>query len=166
MRLVHAPAQGVGLFGGDADNWMWPRHTGDYSFYRAYVGPDGKPADFSAANKPYAPRHHLKLASPTASPLNEGDFVMAVGYPGSTDRHRLPTEVDFSFGWAQPARIKAMGEQLDLIKAETAGRRDAEIKLADTEAGVGQLLTRTCRASRTAMTAATSWPARARPLPR
>ncbi len=127
VRLVHAPATGVGLFGGDADNWMWPRHTGDYSFYRAYVGPDGKPADFSKDNKPYTPKHHLKMAS---SPLNEGDFVMVTGYPGRTNRHRLPTEVDFAFGFSQPAQIKAMGESIDLIKAETAGRRDGEIKMA------------------------------------
>jgi hypothetical protein len=127
VRLVHAPATGVGLFGGDADNWMWPRHTGDYSFYRAYVGPDGKPAEFSKDNKPYQPKYHLKMAS---SPLNEGDFVMVTGYPGRTDRHRLPGEVDFAFGWEYPARVKAMGESIDLIKAETAGRRDGEIKMA------------------------------------
>ncbi|MBL8279806.1 MAG: S46 family peptidase [Pelomonas sp.] len=130
VRLVHAPATGVGLFGGDADNWIWPRHTGDYSFYRAYVGPDGKPADFSKDNKPYTPKHHLKVASPTASPLNEGDFVMVTGYPGRTNRHRLPTEVDFAFGWQQPTQTKALGEAIDIIKAETAGRRDGEIKMA------------------------------------
>ena len=130
MRLVHAPATGVGLFGGDADNWMWPRHTGDYSFYRAYVGPDGKPADFSKDNKPYLPKYHLQVAAPQTSPLNDGDFVMVAGYPGSTDRHRLPSEVAFAFGWQQPARAKAMGESIDLIKAETTGRRDGEIKMA------------------------------------
>ncbi|MGQ3050976.1 MAG: S46 family peptidase [Roseateles sp.] len=128
VRLVHAPATGVGLFGGDADNWVWPRHTGDYSFYRAYVGADGKPADFSQDNKPYAPRHHLKMPS---SPLNQGDFVMVAGYPGHTNRHRLPTEVDFAFGWQQPTQARVMGEAIELIKAETAGRRDAEIKMAN-----------------------------------
>lgn len=136
VRLVHAPATGVGLFGGDADNWVWPRHTGDYSFYRAYVGPDGKPADFSKDNKPYQPRHYLKVASPQASPLNEGDFVMVAGYPGRTNRHRLPTEVDFAFGWQQPAQVKAMGESIDIIKAETAGRRDGEIKMASRMQGL------------------------------
>lgn len=133
VRLSYAPAGGVGLFGGDADNWMWPRHTGDYSFYRAYVGPDGKPADYSKDNKPYQPKFHLKMAS---SPLNEGDFVMVAGYPGRTNRHRLPSEVDFAFGFEQPARIKAMGESIDIIKAETAGRRDAEIKMASRMAGL------------------------------
>lgn len=127
VRLVHAPAAGVGVFGGDADNWMWPRHTGDYSFYRAYVGADGKPADYSKDNKPYVPKYHLKLAS---SPLDAGDFVMVTGYPGRTNRHRLPREVAFTFGWEQPAIVKAMGESIDIIKAETAGRRDGEIKMA------------------------------------
>ncbi len=136
VRLVHAPATGVGLFGGDADNWMWPRHTGDYSFYRAYVGPDGKPADFSKDNKPYVPKLHLQVASPKTSPLNEGDFVMVTGYPGRTNRHRLPTEVDFAFGWQQPAMVKAMGESIALIKAETAGRRDGEIKMASRMQGL------------------------------
>ncbi|RZJ02330.1 MAG: S46 family peptidase, partial [Rubrivivax sp.] len=130
VRLVHAPAAGVGVFGGGADNWVWPRHTGDYSFYRAYVGPDGKPAEFSKGNKPYVPKHHLQVASPKASPLNEGDFVMVAGYPGKTDRHRLPREVDFAFGWYQPTRGKAMVQAMELIKAETAGRRDAEIAMA------------------------------------
>ena len=137
VRLVHAPAQGVGLFGGDTDNWVWPRHTGDYSFYRAYVGADGKPADFNAANKPFVPPHHLTVASPVTSPLNAGDFVMVAGYPGRTNRLRLPSEMDFAFSVSQPARIKAMGESLDIIAEATAGRRDAEIKLADTKAGLG-----------------------------
>ncbi|TXH34090.1 MAG: S46 family peptidase [Burkholderiaceae bacterium] len=134
VRLVHAPADMVGRFGGDTDNWMWPRHTGDYSFYRAYVGPDGKPAEFNKANKPYAPKHFLKLAS---SPLKEGDFVMVTGYPGRTNRLRLPAEVDFTFSWQRPTMIKAYGDQLDIIRRETAGRRDAEIKLANRVAGLG-----------------------------
>ncbi len=127
VRLVHAPAGGVGVFGGDADNWMWPRHTGDYSFYRAYVGADGKPAEFSKDNKPYQPKYHLKLAT---SPLNENDFVMVTGYPGRTNRHRLPSEVDYNFGTNKPALVKVLGESIAIIKAETAGRRDAEIRMA------------------------------------
>ena len=134
VRLVHAPADMVGRFGGDTDNWIWPRHTGDYSFYRAYVGADGKPADFSKDNKPYQPKHFLKLAS---SPLSENDFVMVAGYPGRTNRYRLPSEVDFTFGWERPRNIKAYGEYLDLIKQSTAGRRDGEIKMASTVAGLG-----------------------------
>ncbi|MFG6448360.1 S46 family peptidase [Roseateles sp. BYS180W] len=133
VRVVHAPAQGVGLFGGDTDNWMWPRHTGDYSFYRAYVGPDGKPADYAANNQPYQPKHHLQMAT---TPLREGDFVMVAGYPGSTDRYRLPREVAYAFEEQKPRDVAQMGDILAIIKASTAGRRDAEIRMANTVAGV------------------------------
>ncbi|HEX4912172.1 MAG TPA: S46 family peptidase [Permianibacter sp.] len=133
VRLVHAPAEGIGKFGGDTDNWMWPRHTGDYSFYRAYVGKDGKPADFSADNVPYVPKHYLRLAS---EGVKEGDFVMVTGYPGRTNRHRLPSEVEFTFGWNYPAFVKASGEVLDIIAAQTKDRKDAEIKYASTVASV------------------------------
>ncbi|HCV95334.1 MAG TPA: dipeptidyl-peptidase 7, partial [Stenotrophomonas sp.] len=81
VRLVYAPPGSVGKFGGDVDNWMWPRHTGDFSFYRAYVGKDGKPAAFAADNVPYQPRHFLKFAD---QPLGADDFVMVAGYPGRT----------------------------------------------------------------------------------
>ncbi|MFO1249898.1 MAG: S46 family peptidase [Inhella sp.] len=137
VRLVHAPADMVGRFGGDTDNWVWPRHTGDYSFYRAYVGPDGKPADFHQDNRPYRPQQVLKLAQ---APLNEGDFVLVAGYPGRTDRYRLPSEVAHGFGWRHPALIQAYGEHLDLIKQSTTGRRDAEIKLADTVASLANAM--------------------------
>lgn len=137
VRLVHAPASGVGKFGGDTDNWMWPRHTGDYSFYRAYVGPDGKPADFNKDNKPYEPKFHLKLAT---SPLKENDFVMVTGYPGRTNRYNLPMEVDFSYSWQHPAMIKAFEKRLALIAAETEGRKDAELKYANMVAGLNNTM--------------------------
>jgi len=127
VRLAYAPPSGVGKFGGDTDNWMWPRHTGDFSFYRAYVGADGKPADYSPTNKPYEPKHFLKLAS---EGLKEGDFVMVTGYPGRTDRHRLPSEMDFAFNWQLPANRKAIGEWLAIVQRETQGRKDAEIRMA------------------------------------
>lgn len=133
VRLVHAPAFGVGKFGGNTDNWMWPRHTGDYSFYRAYVAKDGKPAKFSADNVPYVPKHYLRLAT---EGLKENDFVMVTGYPGRTNRHRLPSEVNFSFGTNYPAFVKASGETIDIITCETHDRKDAEIKYASTLAGV------------------------------
>jgi len=132
VRLAYAPPSGVGKFGGDTDNWMWPRHTGDYTFYRAYVGADGKPADFSPANKPYEPKHFLRLAS---TPLKEGDFVMVAGYPGRTDRHRLPSEMDFAFNWQLPSNRKAIGEWLAIVQRETQGRKEAEIRVASEVAG-------------------------------
>ncbi len=133
VRLVYAPPMGVGKFGGDTDNWMWPRHTGDFSYYRAYVGADGKPADFSPDNKPYQPKYHLKLAS---SALNEGDFVMVAGYPGTTNRLRLAPEVAFAFDFSQPSRVKMLGESIAVTEAATAGRKDAQIAMASSLAGL------------------------------
>lgn len=133
VRLVYAPPEGVGKFGGDTDNWMWPRHTGDFSFYRAYVGRDGTPADFSSDNVPYRPRHHLKLA---AQGVQEGDFVMVAGYPGRTNRYRLPSEIEFTFGWWYPAMIKVASEQIAIIERETRGRESAAVAYASTVAAI------------------------------
>ena len=133
VRLVHAPAEGVGKFGGDTDNWMWPRHTGDYSFLRAYVAKDGKPAEFSKDNVPYVPKHYLRLASQA---LKEGDFVMVTGYPGRTNRYRLPSEISTTFDWSYPAFVKASGEQLALIAQQTSGNEDLKLKYASQVAGI------------------------------
>jgi hypothetical protein len=133
VRLVHAPPAGVGKFGGDTDNWMWPRHTGDYGFYRAYVSKDGKAADFSKDNVPYAPKHFLKLAK---EGVKEGDFIMALGYPGRTNRHRLPSEVAFTFDWNYPAFIKTSGETLAIIERETKSDPALKLKYAGQVAGV------------------------------
>ncbi|MDP2713866.1 S46 family peptidase [Rheinheimera sp.] len=137
VRLVHAPAEGVGKFGGDTDNWMWPRHTGDYSFYRAYVSPQGKSADYSVDNVPYKPDYHLTLAK---DGLKEGDFVMALGYPGRTNRHRLPTEVSETFEWAYPNTVAHFKNTLDIIGRETANDKDAELKYASRVAGLNNYM--------------------------
>ncbi len=84
VRLVAAPPESVGKYGGDTDNWMWPRHTGDFSMLRIYAGEDNEPADFSENNVPLAPKHHLKINTEGVQP---GDFTMVMGYPGSTDRY-------------------------------------------------------------------------------
>ena len=133
VRLVHAPAVGVGKFGGDTDNWMWPRHTGDYSFYRAYVSRDGKAADYSKDNVPYLPKHVLKLAK---GALKEGDFAMVVGYPGRTNRHRLPSEVASTFDWDYPNFVKSSEERLAIIERETRDQPDAKLKYAGQVAGI------------------------------
>jgi len=133
VRLVHAPPEGVGKFGGDTDNWMWPRHTGDYGFYRAYVSKDGKAADYSKDNVPYVPKFYLKLAK---EGVKEGDFVMALGYPGRTNRHRLPSEVAHTFDWSYPAFVKSSGESLAIIAKETANDPDAKLKYASQVAGI------------------------------
>ena len=85
VRLVYAPPRSIGEFGGEIDNWMWPRHTGDFSFMRVYVAPNGSPAEYSPHNKPYHPKKHLQVCP---SGVNEEDFVFIFGYPGRTFRHR------------------------------------------------------------------------------
>lgn len=137
VRLVHAPAEGVGKFGGDTDNWMWPRHTGDYGFYRAYVSPEGKSADYSEDNVPYKPEFHLTLAK---EGLKEGDFVMALGYPGRTNRHRLPSEVSETFGWSYPNTVEHFKNTLDIIGKQTAENKDAELKYAGRVAGLNNYM--------------------------
>jgi len=113
IRLVHAPAEGIGNYGGEIDNWRWPRHSGDYSFFRAYVGKDGKPADYSPDNVPYRPRHHLKVAS---TPLKAGDLVMVAGYPGRTTRLRTAQEVKEAVDWYYPRRLKLTDDYLTLLR--------------------------------------------------
>lgn len=83
VRLVGAPPQSLGKFGGDTDNWIWPRHTCDFSMFRIYTGPDGRPAEYSKDNIPLKPKHHLPVS---IKGVEDGDFAMIMGFPGSTDR--------------------------------------------------------------------------------
>jgi hypothetical protein len=125
VRLVYAPAESVGKYGGDIDNWQWPRHTGDFSFYRAYVGPDGQPADYSKDNVPFTPDHVLKVS---AGGLKAGDFVMAAGYPGRTSRYERLAEVESTFGWGYPAQREQLGRWIATIEAAAPEGSEARIK--------------------------------------
>src|SRR5690606_10342825 len=80
VRLVGTPPSAIGKYGGDTDNWMWPRHTGDFALFRVYTGPDGEPADHNEANVPFKPAHHFPVS---LQGVKEGDFAMIMGYPGS-----------------------------------------------------------------------------------
>ncbi len=124
VRLAYAPPYSVGKFGGDVDNWMWPRHTGDFSFYRAYVGKDGKPAAYSPDNVPFRPKRWLKIAD---KPLGEGDFVMVAGYPGSTNRYALAAEFDNTAQWTYPTVARHYRNQIALVEA--AGKKDPDIQV-------------------------------------
>ena len=124
VRLAYAPPGSVGKFGGDVDNWMWPRHTGDFAFYRSYVGKDGKPAAYSPDNVPFKPRHWLKFAD---QPLGEGDFVMVAGYPGSTNRYALAAEFDNAAQWSYPAIAGHFNNQIALVEA--AGKLDPQVQV-------------------------------------
>jgi hypothetical protein len=138
VRLVYAPAEGIGVFGGETDNWRWPRHTGDWSFLRAYVGKDGKPAAYSADNVPYKPAHWLKVATQGVKP---GDLVFVVGYPGRTMRHRTFAEIKETTEWALPRSVRLAEEQLALIDKLVAGNKELAIKLSGRIQGLNNGLT-------------------------
>ncbi len=127
VRLVYAPPRSIGEYGGEVDNWVWPRHTGDYSFLRAYVGKDGKPADYSPENVPYRPERYLKVAS---SPLAEGDFTFILGYPGRTMRYRVASSVAEDAQFYYPQRIALLKELIAILETESKRGKDVEIKLA------------------------------------
>lgn len=99
VRLVYIPRQNIGEFGGETDNWVWPRHTGDYSFLRAYVGKDGKSAPFSKDNVPYQPKKHLKV---NPNGVRENDFTFILGYPGKTFRHRPAQYIQYQQEYLLP----------------------------------------------------------------
>jgi hypothetical protein len=124
VRLVYAPALGVGNFGGEIDNWMWPRHTGDFAFLRAYVGKDGRPADFSPENVPYQPKHWVKISTRDIDP---GDLMLVAGYPGRTRRHATADEVEHDITFAIPRSNDYRRMLLDLLHER--GRDDREIAL-------------------------------------
>jgi hypothetical protein len=133
VRLVYAPAEGIGFFGGDVDNWMWPRHTGDFSFYRAYVGKDGAPAPYSKDNVPFRPKAWLRLAR---EGVKDGDFVMVAGYPGATNRWRTLSETRFWFNELYPRQVEFVNDRISTITEATADDREAQIKYANTLAGL------------------------------
>jgi len=133
VRLVYAPPSSIGKYGGDIDNWMWPRHTGDFSLYRAWVGPDGQPADQAPENIPYKPRHWLSV---NPAGVEAGDFVMVVGFPGRTNRYRLASEVEEAITWTYPQRIARRQESLDIIAREAEGLAEVEIAYAAMVSGI------------------------------
>jgi len=133
VRLAYAPAAGVGNFGGEKDNWMWPRHTGDFAFYRAYVAPDGSSAAFSKDNVPFKPKAFLPIAK---GGVKEGDFVMVAGFPGTTERLRTAEEARFYYEELYPYQQRKLAEYGDLIDALTAGNQAATIAYAATLQGV------------------------------
>jgi hypothetical protein len=106
VRFVGAPPSSIGKFGFDTDNWEWPRHTGDFSVFRVYSGPDGKPAPYSPQNIPMKPKHHLPVS---IKDLNKDDFAMILGYPGRTQRYYTSYEVNEILKITNPNRIKIRG---------------------------------------------------------
>ena len=113
VRLVYSPARGVGNYGGEVDNWHWPRHTGDWSYFRAYVGKDGKSAEPSPDNVPYQPKHFLHV---TTAGVKRGDFVMIAGYPGVTNREQTASALRFDIESRYPMLVDYQQKQYDLLE--------------------------------------------------
>jgi hypothetical protein len=133
VRIVYAPPGPIGVYGGEIDNWMWPRHTGDFSFLRAYVAPDGQSASYSEDNVPYQPRKYLAFST---SPLKEGDFTMVIGYPGRTSRYRSSYSIDYVVNKYYPFAIKMREDLIAILDEESAKDRDSAIKIASTVRGL------------------------------
>jgi hypothetical protein len=113
VRLVGAPPSSIGKFGGDTDNWMWPRHTGDFSLFRVYTAPDGTPAEYSEENIPMKPKHHLPISM---DGVQEGDFTMVWGYPGSTDRYLSSYGVEQAINLYNPSVVEVRDRKLEIMK--------------------------------------------------
>jgi hypothetical protein len=124
VRLVGAPPTAIGKFGADTDNWEWPRHTGDFSVFRVYSGPDGKPAPYSKNNIPLKPKYYLSVS---LKDLNKGDFAMVMGYPGRTSRYATSYELDELLKITDPGRVKIRGIKQDNWMADM--KADAKVNI-------------------------------------
>ncbi len=127
VRLVGAPPSSIGKYGGDTDNWMWPRHTGDFSMFRIYTAPDGKPADYSEENVPLKPKHHLPIS---IKGVEEDDFTMVMGFPGSTDRYLSSWGVQQQIDLYGPAVVNVRDAKLKVMKKHMNADDAVRIKLA------------------------------------
>ncbi len=137
VRLVYAPNDSIGKYGGDIDNWIWPRHTGDYSFLRAYVSKQGESVNYSKDNVPYQSKSYLEV---NPNGLKEGDFAMVLGYPGRTSRHRLSQEIESSILWRYPKVVKTYSKYLALIDAEAKKRPEVGVKYASRVASINNYM--------------------------
>ncbi len=132
IRLVGTPPTSIGKFGGETDNWMWPRHTGDFSIFRIYAGKDNKPAAYSPENVPYQAEAFLKIS---LAGSEVGDFAMIMGFPGSTQRFMTSYEIDYMLEVTNPQRIMIRGERQDILKADMASSDKIRIQYANKYAG-------------------------------
>ena len=132
IRLVGTPPQSIGKFGGEADNWMWPRHTGDFSMFRIYCSPDGKPAEYAKENVPFHPKHHLPVS---LKGVQMDDYTMILGYPGRTNRYLTSFGLKNTMEIVNIVRIKARAAKLDIIKDYMAKGEKNRIQYASKFAG-------------------------------
>jgi len=137
VRVVYVPSRPIGEYGGDIDNWMWPRHTGDFSFLRAYVAPDGAPAEYSPENVPYQPGSYLRI---NPDGLSEGDFAIIIGFPGRTNRYLTSYGLAYYSEFLYPERIRFFRKAIDIL--EEISREDplARVRVASTIKGLNNRL--------------------------
>jgi hypothetical protein len=128
VRLVYAPPKSIGYYGGDPDNFEWPRHCGDFAFLRAYVGADGNPANFGKDNVPFKPKKFLPI---NAAGIKEGDFAMIMGYPGSTFRYRESYSVEYRQNIQLPDQIAALRKQIETLTELGEKTPSLKVRLAD-----------------------------------
>ena len=133
IRIVYAPPGSIGKYGGDIDNWMWPRHTGDFSFLRVYVSPDGDGAEFSTDNVPYKPTVWLKVAT---DDLKNKDLTFIMGYPGATTRYRTSNSAAWNLNYNYPFSIKNFTEIINIMDELTENDPEGKIKVAGLRAGL------------------------------
>jgi hypothetical protein len=133
IRLVGAPPSSIGKFGGDTDNWVWPRHTGDFSLFRIYAGKDNRPAPWSPDNVPYKPSVHLTVSM---EGVDEGDFTMVFGYPGSTFQFLTSSELGLITEKSTPAKIRARTERMRIMQEEMNADPAVRIKYTEKYAQV------------------------------
>jgi len=136
IRIVYAPPSSIGKFGGDIDNWMWPRHTGDFSFMRVYVAPDGSGAEYSEENVPYKPKVWLKVAN---DDLDEGDFTFVMGYPGATTRYRTSNSANWNLNINYPFSIDYFQDIINILDESTKDDPEGKIKVAALRSGLANV---------------------------
>ena len=133
VRLVGAPPSAVGKFGGDTDNWVWPRHTGDFSMFRIYADANNEPADYSESNVPFQPKHHFPV---DLGGVKEGDFTMVFGFPGRTEQYLTSDAVTYVVEHLNPARIEMRDASLAVVNAARASSPTLRIAYADKQSSI------------------------------
>ena len=133
VRLVGAPPSSIGKFGGDTDNWMWPRHTGDFSMFRVYAGKGNKPAEYSTENIPFVPRHFFSIST---KGVQQDDFTMVYGFPGRTQEYISSYQVSTIVEVTNPNRIKVRTARLDVMGESMRSSEALHLKYADKQSGV------------------------------
>jgi hypothetical protein len=137
IRIVYSPPSSIGNYGGETDNWMWPRHTGDFSFLRVYVSPDGQGSVYSASNIPYKPKVWLKIAK---TDLKEGDFNFIIGYPGFTTRYRSSNSVHWNLEYNYPFAIENFRQIIELAEDLTKNDPAGKLKIANQVKGLANVM--------------------------